>query len=279
MSQALQNPDLLKFLQNEDRQPYHLVYVASPYWHNDAEVRDARALAALHATAEMISQGVPAFSAVAYSNHFQNLNLQTPLQGWYEYDLNYLAASDKMVVLELPGWQQSAGIAIETSFAASRSIPVTHIPYNQIAPLLTPELNMVLQNHQERQIQQEQPEPRNPLPLHTATANEARTDRDNTAETTQPDQSHQEPQCKPQGTTDQQPDQQPNQLQGETQVVPPEGLEIEIQSEPEPEPGLQDEAEPKNVIEALAIAQKESQRQTEAEQTPEPEEIETQLSF
>ena len=166
MNDAPKPPDLLQFLKNEERQPYHLVYVASPYWHPRATVRDHRARAALHATAELLAKGVPAFSAVAYSNNFQNHNLPPPKQGWYEYDLNYLAASSQMIVLELPGWTESTDIAIEIGFAASRSIPITHIPYPEITQLLTPEAIQILESYNDPPGRQ--PDPLNPDPAAAA---------------------------------------------------------------------------------------------------------------
>ena len=61
------------------------------------------------------------------------------MDGWYEFDLNFLALAEGMTILELPGWESSPGILLELAFAKARDIPVELLGWGEIRPLLEEE--------------------------------------------------------------------------------------------------------------------------------------------
>ena len=73
-----------------------------------------------------------------------------PRSGWYEFDLHFLQHARKMIILKLPGWEESRGILIEKGFAHARQIPVSHMELDQITPLLDQETADALQFNHER---------------------------------------------------------------------------------------------------------------------------------
>ena len=95
--------DLTRFL-STTRGPFHygINYIASPHTHADQEVREARLLAARVVTGDLIEKGVAAFSPIVYSRALAESCDTAPVDGWYEFDLNFLALAEGMTILELP---------------------------------------------------------------------------------------------------------------------------------------------------------------------------------
>ena len=46
---------------------------------------------------------------------------------WYEYDIGWLAHCAELVVLKLPGWEESEGVRLEIAVAESLEIPVSYM--------------------------------------------------------------------------------------------------------------------------------------------------------
>ena len=107
--------------------------------HADQEVREARLLAARVVTSDLIEKGVAAFSPIVYSRSLAESCDTAPVDGWYEFDLNFLALAEGMTILELPGWESSPGILLELAFAKARDIPVELLGWGEIRPLLEEE--------------------------------------------------------------------------------------------------------------------------------------------
>ena len=132
--------DLTRFL-STTRGPFHygINYIASPHTHADQEVREARLLAARVVTSDLIEKGVAAFSPIVYSRSLAESCDTAPVDGWYEFDLHFLALAEGMTILELPGWEASPGILLELAFAKARDIPVELLGWGDIRPLLEEE--------------------------------------------------------------------------------------------------------------------------------------------
>lgn len=101
------------------------VYLSSPYTHPDPAVREARFKAACQAAANLMLRGRNIFSPIAHS-HPVDLELGEPQSGefWKKQDVPLLRHADAMIVLQLPGWLESKGIAWEIDMARSLNIPV-----------------------------------------------------------------------------------------------------------------------------------------------------------
>ena len=97
-------------------------YLASPYWHRNPSVMEARQQAAIDVARHLIDLGQIIFCPIAYEAAFR----PTPPQplSWYYFDLHFLAQSAELILLQLPGWQQSSGMMLELGFAQARNIPV-----------------------------------------------------------------------------------------------------------------------------------------------------------
>ena len=106
-----------------------LIYLASPYSHDDAAVRQSRYEAVCRAAGSMIARGLDVYSPIAHSHgiaeHSEHAN--TSWQDWERLDLAMLCRSDALVVLMLDGWSVSVGVRAELQFAhESMRIPVVY---------------------------------------------------------------------------------------------------------------------------------------------------------
>lgn len=112
-----------------------LTYLASPYTHPDPAVRERRFVEACRAASALMAAGEPVFCPIAHSHP---IDLHAPLPQttafWMSMDLPVLRRCDRMKVLMLDGWQNSAGIAAEVKAAEAMGIPVEFLAVEAPAP-------------------------------------------------------------------------------------------------------------------------------------------------
>lgn len=123
-----------------------MIYLASPYWHDDSDVRRERFNAACQAAGSFLIDKVLAFSPVA---HCYPIDQQMPGKfrndDWIAITLGYLARCQSMVVLELPGWNRSKGVAGEMDFCKRNRIPIIHASPDMLCERTTLQ---ILQRHE-----------------------------------------------------------------------------------------------------------------------------------
>ena len=110
----------LDYLENFDPT---LIYLAMPYAHPAAAVREARLEAARYVCGQMVNQGKMVMAPMVYLGELADRGIHPP-QGWYAFDLQLLARSDELLVLQLPGWEDSKGVLIEIAGAQTKGMPV-----------------------------------------------------------------------------------------------------------------------------------------------------------
>ena len=101
-----------------------MIYVASPYSHPDAAVRTARYDAARRHAARLVREGRLAYSPIVHSHPLAELGLPGDWSFWAEHNRRMLSACREVVVLALPGWQESRGVAAEVAIASELGLPV-----------------------------------------------------------------------------------------------------------------------------------------------------------
>lgn len=105
-----------------------LVYLASPYTHKDALVRDMRAAAVTIMAHKMMQEGIIVFSPVSYGHTIAKLgDMPTDWQYWEKTCRAYLSHSHKIVVLMLQGWEESTGVTEELKIAKELGIDVEFV--------------------------------------------------------------------------------------------------------------------------------------------------------
>jgi len=105
-----------------------MIYLASPYSHDDPLVRKTRYLLAMECVAHLMRVGKFVWSPIV---HCHELSVQHDLPGdaefWKGYDHDFIRRADAVFVLTIPGWQESKGVKMEVAFAEMIGIPVVYI--------------------------------------------------------------------------------------------------------------------------------------------------------
>ena len=104
-----------------------MIYLASPYSHPDAAVREQRYRAACRAAAALLRAGEPAISPIAHSHPLVELGLPADWTFWQRFDRDLLARCDAVVVLTLDGWETSVGVREEVRIAQELGKPVRYV--------------------------------------------------------------------------------------------------------------------------------------------------------
>lgn len=105
-----------------------MIYIASPYSHDDKAVEHYRFLEVRHYTARLIETGFVAFSPIVYAHEMAKVfTLGTDAKTWASFNEDMIRLSEGMHVLKLPGWQASKGVAAEIELAARLDLPVKYV--------------------------------------------------------------------------------------------------------------------------------------------------------
>jgi hypothetical protein len=95
-----------------------MIYIASPYSHPDAAVRQRRFEDACAYTAVRMLQGAVVYSPIAHSHPIcQRFKLPVDWTFWQHFDRSMIQRADALEVLMLVGWCRSVGVTAEINFA------------------------------------------------------------------------------------------------------------------------------------------------------------------
>ena len=103
-----------------------MIYLASPYSHDDPRVRDARYEAACEHVVLMLREGRLVYSPIVHSHALARRGLPGDWPFWEAHDRVMLGWSGAVEVLQLPGWETSEGVLAEIAIAARLGLPVAY---------------------------------------------------------------------------------------------------------------------------------------------------------
>jgi hypothetical protein len=105
-----------------------LIYLASPYTHDDKKRQETRYNDAVKYLAKFMKQGYHLFSPIA---HCHTASVRHGLPGDWQYWKDYCSLMvpkcDELWVLMIDGWDKSSGVRGEVELAESLNIPVKYI--------------------------------------------------------------------------------------------------------------------------------------------------------
>lgn len=105
-----------------------LTYLACPYSHDNRLVRVKRFEAVNEFAGRLMKEGKQVFSPISHTHPIAEVS-ELPLgwDFWQEYDRAFLEHAKEVIVLMLPGWQDSTGVTAEIKIAKELGIPVRYI--------------------------------------------------------------------------------------------------------------------------------------------------------
>lgn len=105
-----------------------MIYVASPYSHEDYHVMEKRAKAVTYYCYTQIKEGKNVISPITYGHEVRQAgNLPNDWSFWMNFCLDLLKHCDEIYVLTIDGWNVSKGVREEIEFAKQNNIPITYI--------------------------------------------------------------------------------------------------------------------------------------------------------
>jgi hypothetical protein len=103
-----------------------MIYLACPYTHAEEHMQHRRYQQVTTVAANLMRQGLCIYSPIT-SMHYLARRVRANAIDWLEHDLVILARCDKLIVLQLEGWEQSEGLRREIEFAKENNIPVEYM--------------------------------------------------------------------------------------------------------------------------------------------------------
>jgi hypothetical protein len=105
-----------------------LVYLAVPYEHEDPKVMEERFRTVSRAAARLIREGVLVLCPISHSHPIKvEGKLPSGWDHWHKLDTAFMSVCKRMLVLKLPGWKESVGVAGEIEYAKKHDMPVGYL--------------------------------------------------------------------------------------------------------------------------------------------------------
>ena len=110
----------------------HYYYLACPHWHDDPAIRQLRYEAAIQAHVNLTHAGFSILNPIAMSHDADKLarenNREITHDVWLRADYPLLFNCSGLIILQLPGWKSSKGIAWEIAGADELKKPIIFLP-------------------------------------------------------------------------------------------------------------------------------------------------------
>lgn len=106
-----------------------MIYLASPYSHELAEVREQRYWTVCYAAAKFMAEGHHIFSPIAHTHGIclQGKSQNFGFEFWKVFDEEMIRLCDEFWILQMDGWEQSKGMKAETAYAYEIGKPVKYV--------------------------------------------------------------------------------------------------------------------------------------------------------
>lgn len=110
-----------------------MIYLASPYSHEDEYVREQRFIQTRSAVIKLTSQGQMVFSPIVYYHQIALYGkMPSGYKFWQSLNHSYIDLAESVLVLQLAGWQESKGVQDEITYAGVARKSVSYITYLQL---------------------------------------------------------------------------------------------------------------------------------------------------
>jgi nucleoside 2-deoxyribosyltransferase len=106
-----------------------IAYLAAPYSHQDPATKEWRLEAVAKTCSHLFQQGTWVFSPLTHNMTIDSYGINGNWQQWGDYDIEMLSRCDKLLILKLPGWEDSKGVATEIAHAKKIGLPIEELEF------------------------------------------------------------------------------------------------------------------------------------------------------
>lgn len=105
------------------------IYVASPYSHTDATVREGRFKLIAKICARLFKDGKIFFGPILQSHPLaiEGGIEETTWDMFSKFDCAWIDKCDEVWVMKIPGWEESVGVRAEINYAHNTGVPVFYL--------------------------------------------------------------------------------------------------------------------------------------------------------
>ena len=104
-----------------------LSYLAAPYTDVDKAVVEERIKKVCIADANLMRAGIFTTSPLLKHLILQHADLPSSFEYWRDYSMTLLCTVDQVIVLMLPGWEESVGVTAEIKMAKYLDLPIRYV--------------------------------------------------------------------------------------------------------------------------------------------------------
>ncbi len=106
-----------------------VAYLACPYSDPDPNVKALRHTIVNRVAFDLIRQGILVYSPLTHNLPIDQQGIFGSWKDWKEFDHAMLARCNRLLILKLPGWEASKGVAAEIAYAKECGIPIEWMEY------------------------------------------------------------------------------------------------------------------------------------------------------
>lgn len=108
-----------------------LIYLASPYNHENDEIRIRNFEKISKIAADIVAEGGVAISPITYGHTLLQFRDNFPYdwEFWENFCKTFLSRCDELYVIMMEGWDLSRGVDEEIKYAIKVGIPITYIEH------------------------------------------------------------------------------------------------------------------------------------------------------
>lgn len=102
----------------------NLTFLSCPYTHQDQNIKKVRHHIANTVACELTKQGVLVFSPLTHNIPIDQIGFKGTCDSWKDFNHTILSKCNRLIVLKLPGWDESKGVAADIAKAKSLNLPI-----------------------------------------------------------------------------------------------------------------------------------------------------------
>lgn len=101
-----------------------VAYLACPYSHLDPIIMNFRHSMATKVAFDLLCRGILVYSPLTHNIPIDKLGIHGNHETWKSFDHEMLSRCNRLIVLKLPGWEESKGVAAEIVKANQMGLPI-----------------------------------------------------------------------------------------------------------------------------------------------------------